>query len=459
MIVLKFGGSALADAGGISNVVNYIKNVQNRKPLVVVSAMRGVTDLLINTIEYAVKGDGENILSNIKLLKEGHEKAVADLIKSEKLKKEILEYFNEKFKELSLLLRNVLDLKECSPKVYACILSFGEKLSSRIISDTLLDQNIQAEQVLGEELIVTDSNFCSAHPDFSLSEKRIQKRVGKILDKKIVIVAGFIGANEQGETTTLGRGGSDLTASILAYCLNASEIWFLKEVDGIMTADPSIVTNSKPVEKMSYEEVAALSYLGAKVLHPSTIYPLREKQIPSFIKNVYKFNFKGTEIINNKDKNGVKAVTYFKNVGVVAINWQGMIDVAGIAARAAGSLAKAGINIIIQIGSEQNICFIINKSEQNKAVNALNREFEFEILKKKLEVVITEKNASIISVIGSGIRNNPEIVGKIFFALEKNNIDMKLISKDSSEFNISFVIDSQNTERALSCVHDEFFGE
>lgn len=460
MIVLKFGGAALADTDSIKNAASYIRNVHDKKPIVVVSAMGGVTDLLITTIADAVSDKRKNVLSDLRMLRGKHEKAASDLIKSSELKNETSGYLDDNFLELQSLFKSISVLKECSPKTYDYILSFGEKLCSKIVANVLLDQNIPAEQITGEELIVTDSNFGYAYPDFPLSEKKIQDRMHMLPNSGIPIVTGFIGATEKGETTTLGRGGSDFTASILAYCLDAKEVWFLKEVDGIMTADPGMVTNARTIEQMSYEEVAELSYLGAKVLHPIAIQPLKEKQIPSFIKNVHRRGLGGTAVTNNEIEDGksARAITHIKDVSIITVQGKGMIGVPGIAGRAATSLAGSNINIIMisQTSSEQNICFVINRDQQEKAVNTLSREFELEIIKKTIGPITAEDNVSILSVIGSGLMNKPGVAGRIFSTLGRDNINVKLIAQGSSEFNVSFVIDSQRVGKALTSLHDEF---
>ncbi len=305
MIVIKFGGAALADSYNVSNSIEYIKKVLDRKPVVVVSAIKDVTDLLLDTINQSIKGNHKAVLQNLSSLVSKHTEVANEILKSDKIKEQLSNDFDKAFLELESLFKSIEVLKECSPKATDYILSFGEKLCSKLVANILLDQGVDAEHISGEELIVTDSNFGFAYPEFDLTAKKVQLRLQAVIEKgKIPIVTGFIGANQKNETTTLGRGGSDFTASILAYCLNADEAWYLKEVDGIMTADPKIVKNAKTIPKISYEEVAELSYFGAKVLHPIAIHPLRQKNIASFIKNVYKFDFEGTEVSDKKSDNG-----------------------------------------------------------------------------------------------------------------------------------------------------------
>ena len=296
MIVLKFGGAALADTKNVENSINYIKRVKEKNPIVVVSAMKGITDLLLDTIDESLNKNYEKTVRNIDELRLKHEKVINDLVKSNEIKKNILKYFEDRCNELETLLYSISTLQECSEKSKDYIVSFGEKLSSTMVSSILSDQELESVQFDGEDLIRTDSNFNNAYPDFKETNILINKKLGDI--SSIPVVAGFIGSNEKGHTTTLGRGGTDFSASILAYCLDAKEVWYLKEVNGIMSADPKIVANAKSIEKITYDEVAELSYFGAKVLHPIAVHPLKEKKIPSFVKNVYDFDFRGTEIVD-----------------------------------------------------------------------------------------------------------------------------------------------------------------
>ncbi len=458
MIVIKFGGAAMADSDNVRNSVEYIKKIRDKKPVVVVSAMKGVTDILIKTIDDAVNKRNKNVLDNTNMLRVKHEKPVNELINSEKLKNEALKYFNESFLELYSIFKSISVLGECSPKTYDYVVSMGEKLSSKIVASVLLDEGILAEQVIGEDLIVTDSNFTNAFPNMESTEKKVKSRLSS--PDTIPIITGFTGANEKRETTTLGRGGSDFTASILAYCLNAEEAWFLKEVDGILTADPKLVANAKTVARMSYDEVAELSYFGAKVLHPVAILPLKEKQIPSFIKNVYSFDFIGTEITNKKITNGhpIKAITAIKDASLITVQSQGMVGIPGIVARTFSAIAKSNINVqmISQSSSEQNICFIIKITDQMKAIAALNKEFELEIIKKQIGHISSEDGVSIVCAVGEGMKNIPGIAGKIFSVLGDNKINIKLIAQGSSELNVSFVIDSKCVDSAINCIHEEF---
>ena len=461
MIILKFGGAALSDSTKVKNVVDYIGRVQHKKPVVVVSAMQGTTDMLIDSIKFSLNKNLDEALKNLELIRSKHESVVEDLIKSSIIKKQIQDFLQEKILELQSQYRSISILKDCTNKSHDHIVAAGEKLSSHLVTSVLLDQGMNAFQVDGEELIETDSNFGNAYPQFDKTLKKVREKLEGALDqKRLPIITGFTGADERGDTTTLGRGGSDFTASILAYSLDAKEVWYLKDVDGIMSADPRIVKTAKTIENISYQEVAELSYFGAKILHPIAIHPLKEKQILSYIKNVYNFDQPGTKIDNKPIQNGktVKAVTYIKDVCLVTVQGGGIIGVPGILGRVFTSLARTNISVLMvsQSSSEQNICFVIQNGDESKACKTLEEELELEILKNMIDRIDTQNKVSIISVVGEGMKHTPGISGRIFSALGKNSINIILIAQGSSELNVSFMVDSDDIKAAINCIHEEF---
>ncbi len=461
MIVLKFGGASLADSNNYKNVAEYIKKVQDRNPIIVVSAMKGVTDLLINSIYLAEVNKYEEVIKNWKKIEEIHENVINYLIKSEKNKKILLDYLDDNLFQLKSLYKSISILGQSTEKAKDKIMSYGEKLSSKILSKLLEENSINSIQVNGEEIIVTDSNFGFASPDLDKTRHKSSNVLNNLVEKGVVpVITGFIGANEKGETTTLGRGGSDYSASIIANCLNVNAIWFLKEVDGIMSADPKIVKNAQSIQKMSYKEVAELSYFGAKVLHPIAIHPLKKNKISSYTKNVYDFDSEGTEVTDERIYNGkkVKAITSIKDVSIITIQGLGMVGKPSISGKVFGSLGTARISIIMisQSSSEQNICLVMKKSDEKKAVDVLHKALELEIMKNLIEKIEPENDVSIVSIVGEGMQNTPGISGKVFSSMGKNNINVKLIAQGSSEINISFVIETKDLEKAINAIHNEF---
>ncbi len=464
MKVLKFGGAALADYQNIKNCKDYIKYLVKNESgdlIVVVSAMKDVTDLLINTLDLAVEDNQENVLRNLFTVQTKFETVVDNLIQSLSIKSNLKEFISKTILEMNSILKSITILREYTPKMYDNFIVYGEKISSTLVAHTLTDYEIPAQQVNGEDLIVTDNNFNFAYPDLKLSTAKIQNVLPGLLNEGVIpVVTGFVGANLKGEITTLGRGGTDFSASIMAYGMDADEAWFLKEVDGIMTADPQIVKNAVNIRSMTYSEVSELSYFGAKVLHPIAIHPLKEKKIHSYVKNVYEFDSAGTCITNSQMENGktTRAITYIKSVSIVNIQGQGMIGVPGVAGRVFTATGAENINILMisQSSSEQNISFVIGKGEMKKTLEVLNAEFELEILKGQIDEITAENSLSIISVVGAGMKNTPGISGNLFSALGENNINVKLIAQGSSELNISFVIETEFLENALNCIHNKF---
>ena len=461
MIVLKFGGVALADSKNFANSLDYVKKVSARRPIVVVSAMKGITDLLLNTIDAALGKNYEATIKNIDEIKTKHEKIILDLIKTSEEKRKISKYIDTKCNELETLLYSVSTLQECTPKSKDYIVSFGERLSSVLFAAALRESGLESKQFDGEALISTDSNFTNAYPDFEKTKVNVVNKLGKFLD--IPVIAGFIGSNEKGQTTTLGRGGTDFSASIIAYCLDADEMWYLKEVNGIMSADPKIVSNAKPIGKISYDEVAELSYFGAKVLHPIAIRPLKEKKIPTWVKNVYDFDFVGTSIVDELTNGSkrAKAVTSIKDICIVTVQGKGMVGIPGISGRVFSCLGKNGISVIMisQSSSEQNICFAIRDKEKKLAVKSLREELQIEMHKNQIEEISIKDDVSIISVVGSGLKNSPDLIAKIFGAMAEEDINPFMVALGSSELNMSFIVESEALERTIISTHRNVIGD
>lgn len=459
MVVLKFGGGALKDSSAVKNAVDYIIKMLPKNPVVVVSALKDVTDLLIDSIAQSLTRNHNKFLQNLSIIKKKHEMVADDLITSANIKNHIFNYFNKKIIELTSHFNSISILRDCPKKSHDSIISLGERFSAHLVTCLLKDNGFNAEQVDGERLIVTDSNFGCAYPKFDITSKKIKSTLSEILLKRTIpIITGFIGANEKGETTTLGRGGSDFSASIIAYSLDAEEVWYLKDVDGIMSADPKIVKDAQAIGEISYEEVAELSYFGGKILHPFAIHPLKKKEIPSYIKNVYKFSHSGTRISCDSGQNGkdVKAITFIDEVSLITVQSGGGAQ--GIMGRIFSSLEKHGIQtmMVSRSSSEQNICFIISEEDESKVLHILNEELEAEILKKKIPGITVQRDVSLISIIGKAMQHSPGIFGKLFSVLDRKEIGVILIAQGDSKLNISFVVNSHEAKKAIECIHQEF---
>ncbi|PCJ21354.1 MAG: aspartate kinase [Candidatus Cloacimonadota bacterium] len=464
MIVMKFGGASLQDDFNFANVIKVVQENKEKNPIVVVSAMKGVTDLLLESIHFAVQRENLKLSNHLKKIKEKHINVIESLIKNEKKRTDVLKDLEKHLLDLGYLLNAVSVLKEYTKKSWDMILSYGEKLSSRILIDLMLSHNINAVQVLGEEVIVTDSNFNSAYPNFSLTKKKSNQILKPMIKKGFTpVIAGFTGATKDGETTTMGRGGSDLSASIIGACMDCEEVWFLKEVDGIMTHDPRVVSEASLIKEITYSEVAELSYFGAKVLHPIAIHPLKENGIIARIKNVYDVNSDGTKVsalitTNTNKLKPVKAISVINDICLLTIQGEGMIGIPGVAAKVFTCLADSMINVLMisQSSSEQNICIVINKVDRKSAINKLNEKFELEILKGLMGSIKVQESFSVLSLVGKEMAGTSGVCGKIFSILGQGDINIVMIAQGSSELNISFLIEKSKSKLAVNLLHKAF---
>ena len=453
MLIMKFGGASLADSENFNNVIDWI--LKQQEAVVVVSAMKNVTNELMRCLNLAQHGQYEEVSECLNLLRERHSQVVKNLIKEcESLNLEI----STLFIEARTLLHGVSSLQEITPRAHDRLLSLGEKLSARILAAALENRLKKAQVVDGEKVLMTDDRFTNAYPLYGESKALSNQVIKPLLDKGIIpIVAGFTGATSEGLTTTLGRGGTDLTASMLARCLGAQECWFLKEVDGIMTTDPRIVQQAHSITEMTYREVAELSFFGAKVLHPIAIHPLKIAKIPARILNVYKHEFRGTLIkteladITNRGR----ALSCLSDVGLITIEGDGMQGVVGLASRVFNAVAKSDTNILMisQSSSEQNICLVVQGDHSTKVTKALENELELELVKGLVDKIKLEKNYSIVSLVGERMAGCPGISGRLFSILGEAGINVKMIAQGSSEVNISFMIPNENISQAMVQIH------
>jgi len=459
MKVLKFGGSSVGNAERILNVIEIIKKFieKNKKIAIVFSAFHGVTDDLLKMSQLASSGN-ITYMELFKKLEETHIQIAKKLL-SVKKQSSILANIKLNLNELEDVLHGVYLVKEISPRMQDFILSFGERFSTYIIASAMNDRNFNCEYLDSRKLIKTDETFGSAKVDFALTYSNIRKyfKVHTLTQ----VITGFIGSTFNNETTTLGRGGSDYTASIFAAALNANEIEIWTDVDGVLTTDPKKVKKAFPLKSLTYEEAMELSHFGAKVIHPPTMHPALERKIPIRIKNTFNPAFEGT-VINGKSLPNnfpIKGISAIDDIALIRLQGSGMVGVAGIAQRIFKALAAREINIIMitQASSEHTICFAVLPKFSNLAKKAIQEEFHYEIKEKLINDPIVECNLSIIAVVGENMRNTPGISGKVFQALGKNGINIIAIAQGSSELNISSVIGKENLAKALNALHDAFF--
>jgi aspartate kinase len=460
-LVMKFGGVSVANGERMRHAASLVKNFQNKNEVVaVISALAGMTNQLQEMAHKAAESGSGQTPTSIKKFVNQTAKKHTDAIRSirdERIEAESLRSVSDRLEELENGLLGIFHLGEVTERSLDYIMSFGERLAAPIFAGMLRSLELDAVPLTGGEAgIITDEKFGNATP-LANSEGKISKRLAPRMKKGAVpVVTGYIGETKKGALTTLGRGGSDYTATIIGAALNADEIWLWKETDGIMSTDPKLVPEARTLPVVSYTEAMELSYFGAQVLHPRAMEPAMRKGIPIRVKNVFKPDIDGTVIQKEPDKNGhaVKAISVIKNVALVNLSGTEMVGTPGSAGRIFSALGKSGVNIIMisQGSSERTISMIIDGGHMKKALGALETEFGKTLLKD----IVYEGDVCAIAVVGAGMRGTPGVAGRIFSCLGKNGVNVMMIAQGSSEHNISFVIKKEQAQAALRAVHDEF---
>ncbi len=459
MKILKFGGTSVGNAERIIHVVDIIQNYHSNNTTIaaVFSAFSGVTDQLIEVSNRAIKRDNSylGLYQNLRLK---HIDIIEALVTHSK-KKSVLKYIANHFDELNDILKGLYLLRELTPRILDNILSYGERLSSYIISEALKSRNVECEYINAAKIIKTDNNFGNAHVNYKLTNKNIINHFKA--HSQIQIITGFIGSNEDGEITTLGRGGSDFTASIIGAALQAEEIEIWTDVDGILTADPRKVKEAIPLKAVTYQEAMEMSYFGAKVIYPPTMQPAFDKNIKIRIRNTFNPSFKGTIILKKqpKIKFSAKGISSVDNITLLRISGSGLFGNEGITSRIFDTLAEEKIKslLLTQGSSGLSICIAVPPQDGMRAKKVIENELRLEIFDKQVREINAEKNLSIVAVVGEDMRHTPGISGKVFDALGKNGVNIIAIAQGSSELNISFVIKNDELSKALNVLHDSLF--
>lgn len=456
-IVMKFGGTSVANAERIHQVAKLVAKDPTHKRVVVVSAMAGITDLLIGMTEQAVTGD----MSAYDELCQRHMTAIKELDLGASATHDLTAQIDSLLTDLRDTLKKIQRDKACSPRLYDAVVSFGERLSIRLVSAALAANGENARPVEATQLIVTTDQFGDAEPLLDASRIATKKVLKPLLVADIVpVVTGFIGATVNHETTTLGRGASDYTSTILGYCLDARAVWIWTDVTGVMTADPRIIPEARTIDRLSYNEAAELSYFGAKVLHPLTMVPVSLKNIPIFIKNTFEPDAKGTEISarGSHATGSVKAVTRKEGLAQITVRGKGISGVPLVAAKVFECLASGDIDIylISQASSEHNISLVVGESHGEKAVEAIRTTLGSELSKHSIDEVQLQPAVAIVAVVGDGMHGSPGVTGTTFSALGAGGIDVTAIAQGSSERNLSFVVNEPQAVIAVRCLHQAF---
>ncbi len=422
--------------------------------------MGGVTDLLLDAGEKAIRGADPEVAETLTSLRTRHESVVSVLIEDAGKASDLLSDLEPLWEEMQKVLTGVLLLRELSTRSRDLVGSFGERLIVPIFAAYLNQIDVQAEAVDARRLIVTKDEADFALVDFDETKLRCREVVELVGRGVVPIVTGFICATPEGITTTLGRGGSDYSASVVGYSVNADEIQIWTDVDGVMTADPRIVSSARVLPQISYKEAAEMSYFGAKVLHPKTIMPAADLGIPIHIKNTFDPEQEGTLITTESPKihQGVKTVSSITGVTLVSIEGRGMIGVPGTAQRAFGAIASRRINVLMfsQGSSEQHISLVVSRQDGDNTVRALRREFEPEIEKRQVDRIADISDIAIIALVGEGMKSIPGIAARTFGVIGDTEMNILMIAQGSSELNLSLVVAQSDAPTAVRLIHDAF---
>jgi aspartate kinase len=457
-LVMKFGGTSVGDGDRIKHVAQLVKGFidEGHSVIVVTSALSGITDLLLKTARYASTGaNPTDIREFIAHLTETHHEAVNEAIGERSIAVEVLEELDSRIDELEKALVGICYLGELTARSLDYISSYGERLAAPILSGALRALGVESKSFTGGEAgIVTTSSYGNARP-LERTYSQVRERLSSLWEHSVPVVSGFIAQCEADTVTTLGRGGSDFTASIIGAAVGADEIWLWKEVPGIMTTDPKSVPEARVLPVVSYIEAMEMSYFGAKVLHPRAIEPAIRHGIPVRVKNTFEPELEGTLVVGDEtqSRDVVKAVSAIDKVALINVSGAGMVGHIGVAARIFTALAKAGVNIIMisQGSSEANISLVVDKSHLDAAVRAIQS-----VKNGIIKDIAFDENICVVAVVGAGMAGVPGVSGRVFSALGRANINVIMISQGSSQHNISFAVAGDEGYDAVRVLHREF---
>ncbi len=460
LLVMKFGGTSMGSAERIKIAAQLAAaHHANRPVVVVVSAMSKITDLLLACLRQAEAGDQKTLDENLKTLNKRHFDACRELLPASR-QEAALSGLHGLLTEFSRIAKGVLMLGERPPRSIDEAIAIGERLSALMMAEYLESQGIRAAAVNGADVIATDAVFGNATPLMQATRERAANVIRPLLDQKILpVMTGFNGSTLDGRPTTLGRGGSDFSASIVAAALDAEELWIWTDVDGIMTGDPRLVSDARVLDAVTYNEAAELAYNGAKVLHPRTLAPLVERQIPVWSKNSFAPEKPGTRIVPHIEAaRGPHAVTSMSDVALVSIEpADSAMSGTKIMARSLDALARANVELLAITSSSyrQNFCFLVRQAELSRAIFELEECLSLELAHGYLKPIEIDKNVGLLAVVGEGMRGTPGLAGRIFTAISRHNVNIIAIAQGSSELTIAIVVHRDGLERAVRAVHEE----
>jgi bifunctional aspartokinase / homoserine dehydrogenase 1 len=459
-ITMKFGGTSVGGPEAISNVVQIIKQAitAGDRVVVVVSAMSGMTDALIQSVTLAAQGDKWGYLSLSDTMRDRHHEVINRLMKPSDTREAIHQRVDKLLDEQRELCDAVNILGDLTPRVLDHSLSYGERLSSQVVAAVLTDHGVSARPFDAGDLLITDDHYQAATPIWEETQSRITAQLQPVIESGIVpVITGFIGKTPDGIYTTLGRGGSDYSAAIFAGYVDSDAFIVWTDVDGVMTTDPRVDARAQVLPSVSYQEVGELAFYGAKVLHPKTVQPIINKGIPIYVRNTFNPSAPGTRISQETSPvdTVIKAVTSIENVSLMTVSGAGMLGVPGIAGRAFLATANAGANILMisQASSEQSFCFTVRDEHAHAVKHAVESELEIEIEQKNVEGVNIREDVGVVTVVGAGMRGRFGIAGRVFTTLGENQINVLAIAQGSSECSISFVVQVDAIREAVVALH------
>ena len=460
LLVMKFGGTSMGSAERIQIAAKICSDHRARRPIVaVVSAMSGVTDLLLNTLRHGEAGDESGIQTNLERLSQRHFEACAQLLHGDRCDR-VNAGIRSLIADFHRIANGILMLGERPPRSVDEAAAIGERLSALLISEYLDSTGVRAQAVNGADIIVTDAAFGNATPIMEETRKKADQVLKPLLAGDILpVVTGFNGATVDGRPTTLGRGGTDFSASILAAVLDAAELWIWTDVDGIMSADPRSVPDARVLDAVTYSEAAELAYNGAKVLHPRTLAPLSDRKIPVWSKNSFHLEHPGTRIADKVDAPpGPRAVTSMSNVALISLEpASSAVSSTRLMARAIEALADANAEVLALTSSSyrQSFCFLVRKEELTQAMKSLESDLALELTHGYLKPIEVDENVGLLAVVGEGMHGTAGLAGRIFSAISRENVNIIAIAQGSSELTISIVVHRDGLDRAIRAVHKE----
>ena len=460
--VLKFGGTSVGQVSAILKTIDVIQTAATTSGVVVVvSAMSGVTNKLLEAARCSEAGDRKAVSSILEALRNQHALTVNALVDSGEERGKLLNKIAALLEECDQFCQGTTFLRELTPRTRDAISSLGERLIVPVLSAALRERGLSSTFIEASDLFVTNSNHGAAEPLMEPTAQRCQAALLPLLHQGVVpVVTGFIGATESGVLTTLGRGGSDYSATILGAALEADEVSIWTDVDGVLTADPRLVPDATTVPEISYREAAELAYFGAKVLHPKTLRPLMHAGIPVWIRNTFSPQGVGTKITpdGSSRTQGVKALTATSDVVLITVGGPGIVGSTDVLSRTFRITAavEADVLLVSQSSSQNDICFVVPSSCAKKAVEALRREFAQDLERENVEHINVDTNVAIVAAVGQNMRGMPGIAGRTFGVLGQESVNVMAIAQGSSECNISFLLAAKDMKTALLAIHREF---